>query len=312
MTSDNLVHVPVLLQPVLELLQDHFSIEFPLKIWDGTVGLGGHAHALLQNFSQAKLFASDHDQEILQLAQKKSFERTQWKNANYSENPFGDQSPFNVIFLDLGVSSLHYDFFERGFSFRFEQDLDMRMDNRLAITARQWLNHANEKEIRDVLFRFGEEKKSFAIAKKICQLRRQNPITTTGQLKDICQSCYPPYYKARSHADRNPALRTFQAIRIFINKELESLTTALTFMPELLAINGLLVIISFHSLEDKLVKKKFQSLSFVPDPSPFAKQNYQAGNFRMLQNKAIMATAQEIEANQRARSARMRVLKRLK
>lgn len=312
MTVNNVAHEPVLLQPVLELLQEHFSIDQPLKIWDGTVGMGGHASAMLEKFPQAKLFASDHDQEMLSFAKKRIVENIQWVNANYRENPFAKQSPFDFIFLDLGVSSLHYDVFERGFSFRFEQNLDMRMDHRINITAQYWLNNANEKEIRDVLYRYGEEKKSFAIAKKICQLRVQNPINTTWQLKDICQSCYPPYYKARSHADRNPALRTFQAIRIFINKELESLEQALGFMPQLLSINGLLVIISFHSLEDKLVKKKFQDLSFIPDNSPFAKQHYLPGNFRMLKNKAIMATPQEVEKNQRSRSARMRVLKRLK
>lgn len=330
-------HVAVLLSRILALSREHFygyaqssgkqisaqavanndHNKTVLKIWDGTLGMGGHSAALLEQFANAFLFASDHDADMLQFAERnlkaKFASRLHLQRANYAQNPFADSAPFDLILLDLGISSLHYDFFERGFSFRYEQKLDMRMDSSLNLSAADWLAVAKEEEIRRVLFEYGEEKRAACIAQKICRLREEAPIETSTQLKEICQSCYPHgfAYSGRSHADRNPAVRTFQAVRIFINHELESLKNALRFLPDLLSPQGILFIIAFHSLEDKLVKKTFLERSRKRDVSPQARSYYQKGEFAVLQNKAIMASEQEIQENPRARSARLRVLKKL-
>lgn len=327
-------HVPVLLEQILVIAQERFAVKSSksssqktkpvLKIWDATLGTGGHSIALTKKLEEnftIKLFASDHDQEMLTIAQQNITEQiiqntkeenfsVQYAHANYSQNPFVQHAPFDLILLDLGISSLHYDFFERGFSFRYQQPLDMRMDSTLRLNAAEWLNSAKEKEIADILFRYGEEKHARKIAKKICQQRKEKSITTTFELKNICESCYPPgfSYNGRSHADRYPAVRTFQALRIFINQELENLQTALTFLPNLLSAQGILLIIAFHSLEDKLVKKSFQDKSRVVDNSPHARSHYKQGDFQVLQNRAMMASEQEIETNPRSRSARLRGL----
>lgn len=283
------------------------------RLWDGTTGLAGHLIALRKKYANAKLYASDADAEMLRLAKTRAGDLvTEYRHANFDENPFREMAPFAFIFLDLGISSAHFDFFERGFSFRFDQPLDMRMDTSSGISAAQLLAKADEKELARIFFEFGEEKLSRRIARQIVERRISNPVTTTRELAEICEKVYPPRHKAKGHADRYPATRVFQALRIAVNSELDALQAILRSAPESLAVGGRLAILTFHSLEDRLVKHAFRSRAFVQETDPTAKSNFSPGNFKLIEPAGIVPDSKEIAQNPRARSARLRILERIR
>ena len=198
--------------------------------------------------------------------------------------------------------------FDRGFSYRKDEPLDMRMDMQSGIPAWQWIKDASEREITDVLFQFGEESNARKIAYKLVQAALQEEPLTTNDLKKICVGAYAA--KAKRHTLRHPYVKSFQAIRIFINDELGALRTFLDLAPQLLRKAGRLNVISFHSLEDRMTKRTFRDLSQILDESPLARSNYKDGDFKVITRKAIIADEQELSENSRSRSARMRILEK--
>ncbi len=281
------------------------------KVWDGTTGLGGHLLVLAGEYPEARLFASDADEAMLALARERLQQRVAiYRHANFADAPFSDEAPLGFIFLDLGISSAHFDYFERGFSFRYDQPLDMRMDTSKGLSAADLLQSESEEHLARIFFEYGDEKYSRRIARAIVARRRTDPIMTTAQLAEICKAIYPPKYKAKGHADRHPATRVFQALRIAVNDELGALRRALESLPYQLASGGRMAVISFHSLEDRLVKHSFRNLAYVSETDPRAKSNFRDGEFRLIEPGGITPDEEEIRRNPRSRSARLRILER--
>ena len=305
------MHVSVLLDEVLGFLDQ----ETALSLWDGTLGLAGHSLSWLEKLTGRKLYGSDTDSCMLELAEKKLIaagygNRISLRHGNFSDLPFEGETTFNAILLDLGVSSLHFDHFERGFSYRFDQPLDMRLDTTEGRPLHEWLASAKRDEIRLVLKKYGEESKAGRIADLIIAARKNGGITTTLQLKDICERVYSKDRNYNKHSGRHPYVKSFQAFRIFINDEINRLENSIEAVARSLTIGGRLAIISFHSLEDRIVKYKFKGLCEVPNLSPTAKSHFKPGDFKLLTKKPVIAHEKEIEANPRSRSAKLRVIER--
>ena len=267
--------------------------------------MGGHSLAIVQRYPQCKVYASDRDPEIVRLFHEENrnfplYSRIKLKKANFAKNPFKKNSPFDFILLDLGLSSLHLDIFSRGMSYRKNDVLDMRFDQTEGMPVHHWLNQASEKDISDILFRYGEEKLSRKIANLIVHQRTEEKIRYVDDFKKICRKVYLRTGKLnyKKHTGRHPYVKSLQALRIFANQELEHLKSALDFLPCLLKKGGCLFIISFHSLEDRLVKNSFKKWS--------SKEK----GFELLSKKPIIPDTEEVSLNSRARSAKMRVLKR--
>ena len=304
-------HVPVLLGPVLEGL----DIKAGGCYVDGTFGRGGHCSAILERLNaDGRLIAFDRDPQAIAAAPNTLIgdPRFELVRGDYAElaTCIGERElngRVDGLLLDLGVSSPQLDEAERGFSFLRDGPLDMRMDPDSGVPASRWLEQVKEKELRRVLKKFGEERDAVRIARAVVAARESAPLTTTTQLADIVAAAAPKHGQKK-----HPATQTFQAIRIFINRELEQLQSVLTQSIDVLAQRGRLCVISFHSLEDRIVKR------FIRDASREAEQ-YRGmpdvpeefrPKFRAV-GKAITATKEEIAANVRARSARLRVAERI-
>jgi 16S rRNA (cytosine1402-N4)-methyltransferase len=286
------LHRPVLLAETMELLQVR-----PGGLYvDGTLGLAGHAREILRRSEpDGRLLGVDHDAEALALAREalsSAGARARLAHADYREIPalLAGRSADGIL-LDLGVSSLQLDRAERGFSFQAEGPLDMRMDQSQGETAGDLVNRLPEHELADVIYRYGEERHSRRIARAIVAARRRAPLRTTTALAAVVRSAAP-----RGRASLHPATRTFQALRIRVNRELEGLGAALEALARCLAPGGRLVVIAFHSLEDREVKQTFRSLG--------------RGEFRVLTRKPMRPGEAEVRENPRARSARLRALLR--
>jgi len=304
-------HTPVLLEESLEAL----AIEPDGVYVDGTYGRGGHARALLSRLGPAgRLLALDRDPES--VADGDALARTD-PRITVEHAPFsrlaevadrsGLRGAVNGLLLDLGVSSPQLDVPGRGFSFTADGPLDMRMDNRSGETAAQWLSRAPEGEIARVLHEYGEERFSRRIARAIARARREAPVLTTRRLAEIVAAASPT-----REPGKHPATRTFQAIRIQINHELEELRACLGAVCDLLTGGGRLVVISFHSLEDRIVKRFIRDQARgeqLPRGLPVPAGEVKA--FLRPLGKAIRPSAAEVAANPRARSAVMRVAERL-
>lgn len=304
-------HVPVLLGPVLQGL----DIKTDGCYVDGTFGRGGHSKAILGRLGkQGRLIAFDRDPQAIAaapaaLTDDPRFELVRCDFAELAKRIAERQLTGKVdgLLLDLGVSSPQLDEGERGFSFLRDGPLDMRMDPGAGISARDWLQDVEERELKKVLLKYGEERNAGRIARAIVTARAQQAFETTGRLADVVAAAAP----ARGQK-KHPATKTFQAIRIFINRELEQLEAVLPQALEVLATGGRLCVITFHSLEDRIVKRFMREQSReaaqyrgLPDvPAAFRPRLRTIG-------KAITATAEELAANARARSARLRVAERL-
>ncbi len=289
------MHIPVLLEESTELLLGNGG-----KLYlDCTLGLGGHTRRILEKNPEAFVIGIDRDEEAIELAKEnlKEFEgRFSIYKADfaYLDEVLRAEGIDKVdgILLDLGVSMLQLKS-ERGFSFQIDAPLDMRMDKEQKLTAYRVVNEYPEKELARILWEYGEERLSRKIARAIVQYRKKKPIETTKELADIVLSAYPERLK---HGRIHPATKTFQAIRIEVNKELESLKTALEKTPDLLNPGGRLVVISFHSLEDRIVKNFFREHSRL---------------FRILTKKPITPSEEEISMNPASRSAKLRAGERI-
>ncbi len=276
---------------------------------DCTFGRGGHSAAILANLGdKGTLFAIDRDPSAIQYGRESfSDPRLHLVHGKFSdiEEVFGDfavAEGVDGIFADLGVSSPQLDSADRGFSFQLDGPLDMRMDPSVGISAAQWLREADEQSISDCLRDFGEERHARRVARFIVEDRVADPLETTSQLADLCRRAIPKANRQRIH----PATRTFQALRIIVNNELKEISILLERAIELLKVGARLVVIAFHSLEDRIVKRFFRDACRQDYDAPAAARRYQLP-FR----KPLRPTEDEQHLNPRARSARLRVLERV-
>ncbi|MEM6544311.1 MAG: 16S rRNA (cytosine(1402)-N(4))-methyltransferase RsmH [Pseudomonadota bacterium] len=280
---------------------------------DGTYGRGGHSRCLLEQINEhGRVLACDKDgaaeDSALQLQEadpRFSFLRTSF--ADIPEYLAAQTKQADGILLDLGVSSPQLDQAERGFSFQSDGPLDMRMDQSGGMTAAEWLAVVDQEQLEQVLRDYGEERFARRIARAILEARDREPVARTAQLAEIVKAAHP-----RWEPGKHPATRAFQAIRIAINRELDDLKEFLGKALAALAIGGRLVVISFHSLEDRLVKRQFREWSkgpSLPKDIPLRAQDYQS-KARIL-GKPVRPSAAELERNIRARSAIMRSAMRL-
>ncbi|MBD2114997.1 MULTISPECIES: 16S rRNA (cytosine(1402)-N(4))-methyltransferase RsmH [Cyanophyceae] len=286
MAEPEFYHVPVLPEAVLEGL----NIQPGGRYLDATAGGGGHSRLMLEADQTVRVVAVDQDAAAIAATQANLAEfgdRVSLWHGNFANfDPAGNL--FNGVLADLGVSSVQLDVGDRGFSFRQTAPLDMRMDPRQDLTAADIVNHWDETELANLIYTYGEERLSRRIARKIVD---QRPWQTTTDLAEAISYCVPRSYRyGRIH----PATRTFQALRIAVNQELKVLETLLKVAPSWLTPGGRLVIISFHSLEDRLVK---HTLKDAPD-------------LKVITKKPVIATETEVSQNPRARSAKLRVAER--
>jgi 16S rRNA (cytosine1402-N4)-methyltransferase len=289
-------HEPVLLAEALELL----AVMSGGFYVDGTVGLGGHAAEILARSAPGgQLVGMDRDAETLDHAGERLArfgERVRLIHGDFRRLPqvLGGERPDGVL-LDLGVSSLQLDTAERGFSFQAEGPLDMRMDRSEGPSAADVVNRMPEEELADVIYRFGEERGSRRVARRIVEARRRGPIATTLELAAIVRLAMRRSGR-QGWRRLDPATRTFQALRIHVNRELEGLGDALAAIARCLAPGGRLAVIAFHSLEDREVKACFRRLT--------------TEGFRLLTKKPLRPSDAEVSRNPRARSARLRAVER--
>lgn len=308
------IHLPVLLEETLELLQPG-----PGEIFiDATLGLGGHTEAILKRADVIQVVGIDQDQEAISYAgnRLRQFgDRIQIFHSNFSEiaKVAEDAGLEGVdgILADLGVSSLHLDTGERGFSFRFEAPLDMRMNSSSNDpTAAELLTTLSEEEIANIIYKYGEERFSRRIARRIVERREKGePVEKTTQLAELVEKTVRKSPKDRIH----PATRTFQALRIAVNREIEILEQFLIDAIGLLKTNGRLVVISFHSLEDRIVKQAFQKFSgkcFCPPRIPQCICGAK-DVIEILTRKPVIAGENETLANPRSRSAKLRAVRKI-
>ena len=295
-------HVPVLLKEAIDFL----NVRRGGTYIDATVGLGGHSYEIAKRLgAPGHLIGLDKDPAALEVAglrlrASSSPAENDWPTVTLLQRSFAEiaegQRPatINGILADIGVSSLQLQDAARGFSFQAEGPLDMRMDPRSERTAEQVVNHLDERELADVIYEFGEERRSRRIARAIC---RSRPIRSTAHLADVISAAARPMNQAERRI--HPATRTFQALRIFVNRELEDLKALLEAAPWILKPGGRVVVISFHSLEDRIVKDAFREGG--------NKDKY----FRILTKKPVTASEEEQDRNPRARSAKLRAAERV-
>lgn len=311
MTDTHSEHLPVLLDETVAAL----SVKADGIYVDGTFGRGGHARAVLAQLSdKGRLLGLDKDpdaiheaQQLAQLDSRFSIEQCSFSDLATAVNERLWQGQVDGVLLDIGVSSPQLDIAERGFSFQKDGPLDMRMDPTSGISAAEWLATAEMDDIAVVIKTLGEERYGKRIARAIVDTREQSPITTTRQLAELVDKASPSREK-----NKHPATRTFQAIRIYINNELEELTVALEKALDILAIGGRLAVISFHSLEDRIVKRFFRDEAKGDDlPSDFPIRADELNPRVKIIGKAIKAGEKELSVNPRARSAVLRVVEKL-
>ena len=298
-------HVSVLLAESVSAL----SVRADGSYLDGTFGRGGHSKEILSRLSSSgKLIAVDKDPaaeaSALSLANDPRFQFEPGSFADISR--IVTDNSLDGILLDLGVSSPQLDDAQRGFGFSGDGPLDMRMDTRTGMTAAQWLASAPEQDIADVIKTYGEERFGKHMAAAIVRVRAETPITSTRQLANIIAEANPKW-----EPHKHPATRAFQAIRIFINRELEDLELALECMVDKLVVGGRLVVISFHSLEDRIVKRFMRDQARgIQLPRHVPVVDSDAGKTLNLVGKAMKPSNEEIARNPRSRSAVMRIAER--
>ncbi len=301
-------HRPVLLDEAVSALLVGSTHVSPLYL-DGTFGRGGHSRKILANLPlDGRLIAMDKDPQAIEEASRIEDGRFRIVHDSFaSMEDYLEPSSLDGILLDLGISSPQIDQAERGFSFRMDGPLDMRMNNKEGQSAQEWLAVASEKELHKVIKEYGEERFALSIAKAIVASREQgNVIGTTRQLASLVASVV----RSRD-SEQDPATRTFQAIRIHINQELHDLEKGLDVALKLLKTGGRLVVISFHSLEDRIVKQFMQGHSRVEIPRGLPLKESQIPKSPLRLIARIKPSSSEISANPRSRSAVMRVAEKI-
>ncbi len=309
--SETFSHITVLLNEAVDQL-----VVDPAGVFvDGTFGRGGHSRLVLNQLSEdGRLIGIDKDPEAIAVGQQLMAEdgRFEIEQGSFAElshwvDKRGLRGKVDGVLLDLGVSSPQLDDPERGFSFSHDGPLDMRMNPGVGDSAADWVAKASEKEIADVLFTYGEERFGRRMARAIVEARKASPITTTKQLADIVAAANPKWEKGK-----HPATRAFQAIRIQVNRELDDLIDCLDEALEVLKVGGRLVVISFHSLEDRIVKRFIRRHvrgEDIPKDLPVTQEML---NQRLKSlGKPVKAGTDEVEANVRSRSAVMRIAEKI-
>jgi 16S rRNA (cytosine1402-N4)-methyltransferase len=306
-------HQPVLLDEVLQALSLKGGREDGVYL-DGTFGRGGHSRAILAGLSGAgRLVALDKDPEAIASGSELMDEDPRFRIAqgSFAEmerfvRDWGLERGLDGILLDLGVSSPQLDNPERGFSFMGDGPLDMRMNPSQGVSAAEWIATTPEREITRVFWEFGEERHARRIARSIVMARQQGRLETTGQLAALIEQCI-----GRREKNKHPATRCFQAIRIEINNELADLATGLNAAVNVLRPGGRLAVISFHSLEDRLVKRTFREAARPGQVRRNIPEHPEARAYVRLIGKAVRPSVDELSANPRSRSAVMRVAEKL-
>lgn len=307
------MHISVLLKESIEEL----NIKEDGIYVDCTLGYAGHSSEILKRIKKGHLFAFDQDQEAINSSNEKlskigdnfTIIKSNFKYMKEKLESLGITEVDGILF-DLGVSSPQLDNVERGFSYHHDAKLDMRMDQSNPFSAYDVVNTYSDKELARIFFEYGEEKYSNSIAKNIVKYREAKSIETTLELVDIIKKSVPEKYSR----DKHPARKVFQAIRIEVNHELEILKQAILDAASMLKVDGRLCIITFHSLEDRIVKNTFKELTTVDDmvkglpniPDKYLK------DYELVTRKSIVPSNEEIENNNRSRSSKLRVLKRIK
>jgi len=291
------IHVPVLLKEAIDFL----AVRRGGTYIDATVGLGGHSYEIAKRLgAPGHLIGLDKDPAALKIARERLTQAEDGPTITLLHRSFAEiakgQRPATIdgILADIGVSSLQLADATRGFSFQADGPLDMRMDPHSERSAEQVVNHLDERQLADVIYEFGEERRSRRIARAIC---RSRPIRSTAHLADVISAAARPMNSEQRRI--HPATRTFQALRIFVNRELDDLRALLEAAPRILKPGGRVVVISFHSLEDRIVKDAFREGAI--------KNKY----FRVLTKKPVTATELENDRNPRARSAKLRAAERI-
>ncbi|MCI8347209.1 MAG: 16S rRNA (cytosine(1402)-N(4))-methyltransferase RsmH [Bacilli bacterium] len=308
-----IMHVSVLLKESITSL----NLNDDSVIVDATLGYGGHSSNILKRIKRGYLFAFDQDSEAIQYST--NLLNKIGTNFTIIESNFSNMKDqlqkkgitrVDGILFDLGVSSPQLDQKERGFSYHQDSKLDMRMDQSQSFSAYELINTYPKQQLSKIFYQYGESKFANNIAKKIVEYREEKKIETTLELVEIIKSAVPMKFRIEKH----PAKQIFQAIRIEVNHELEVLENALTQALDLVKVSGRVSVITFHSLEDKIVKKYFKENCEI-DPKvkglPDIPEEY-LPNFRLVEKKAILPTKEELEANPRARSAKLRIIERIK
>jgi len=309
-------HTPVMLDRCVDLLAPALTKPGAVAI-DGTLGMGGHTEAILTRCPEATVVGIDRDPQAIDLASARLArfgDRFRAHHAEYDDIAgalaLAGADAADGILLDLGVSSLQIDEAERGFSYAQDAPLDMRMNPEEPVSAADLLRDASQEELTRILRDYGEERFAARIAEAIVRRRAQAPITRSGELVDLVRACIPA---ATRTPGSNPAKRTFQGLRIAVNRELEVLERALPRAIEGTAIGGRVVVMSYHSLEDRIVKRAFAAgaestapvgLPIVPDED--------APYLRLLTRGAEKASAAEAEANPRSKPVRLRAVERVR
>lgn len=307
-------HIPVLLNESIEGL----NIQEDGIYVDCTVGGAGHSSEILKKIkSNGHLYGFDQDAVAIETAQAKlsrisprfTLIHTNFRNMK-GELKVRGITKVNGILFDLGVSSYQFDNGDRGFSYNHNAVLDMRMDKRQEFNAYSLVNTWSEKDISDILFKYGEEKFAKQIARKIIEFRKTRPLTTTFELVDIIKSAIPA---SKRKDGGHPAKRTFQALRVAVNDELNVLRNALEDALELLDTNGRVCVITFQSLEDRIVKEMFKEASSGPSwkrGMPIS-LNEEKAKYRLITKHPIVADSDELDKNNRSHSAKLRIIEKI-
>ena len=309
----NNMHISVLLEEAIQglnLKEDGIYV-------DCTLGYAGHSSEILKRIRRGCLFAFDQDSDAIKYSTEKLSKIGDNFTIIYSNfvNLKEELTKRNVkkvdgILFDLGVSSVQLDEAERGFSYHNDARLDMRMDQNQKLSAEDVVNNYSEEKLSEIFFKYGEEKFSRSIAKNIVKYRENKRIETTLELVEIIKSAMP----MKAKRDKHPARKVFQAIRIEVNHELEILDKAINDALEMLDIGGRVAVITFHSLEDKIIKNIFKEKTKVDDMvkgMPNIPEEY-LSNYKLVNNKAIVPSNAELENNNRSRSAKLRIIERIR
>ena len=295
----NIIHQPVLTQEILNIILQFFAKNQAVLFIDGTTGEGGHSEFFFKEFSQSKGILLDRDKNMLEIAKKRlhSYQKQilYFQNSNFAKLKLSTGIKANFILADLGISSYHYKISQRGFGFQKEEELDMRLESENQnLTAQRIINFYPPHKLLHIFYEYGEESWSKKIVETIITHRKKNPIQSTFQLADlICRTIPKKFWKKNFH----PATKIFQALRIEVNQELQHIQEGIPHLFEHLLENGLLFVISFHSLEDRIIKKYFKKLE----------QQY-----KLLTKKPIKPQKQEKINNPASRSAKLRVITKIK
>ena len=307
-------HVTVLLNEAVEGL----NVKSDGIYVDCTLGGAGHSSLILKQLTTGHLYCFDQDENAIQAARQRletignqfTIIQSNFKNIKAELNQRGVEHVDGILF-DLGVSSPQFDNAERGFSYNYDARLDMRMDQSSSLDAHEIVNHYSYEQLVEILYKYADEKFAKQIARRIEKEREIQPIDTTFQLVEIVKSAIPAYARRKGW---HPAKRTFQALRIAVNDELNVFDIALKDALDLLNINGRIAVITFHSLEDKICKYTFNEVSKlkdVPKGLPVIPEGMQP-KFKLINKKPIIATEEELNENHRSHSAKLRVIERVR